>query len=281
MTARQALLPPPLPKGDIEFISTLIETANERLIVPRWQNLSAEDAATAHSIDAVTIADTEAEAFLTEQLLHRFNDASIIGEEATKDGAESAIKPLTFTIDPVDGTRQFALGTKHFGTIVSLTLDGIISHAWIVCPLLNLRAYAARGQGVTLDGTPTIFKSADAAELPPLATPLAFYPKYLDRKALQQSLQNAGWRNVTAARSIAAECCLALRDDNHIHASSYYSPWDHAAPLLMFDEAGGYTWREHGDAKTLRGSGHERLVYATSNPAGTAARETFLRTTFN
>ena len=69
----------------------------------------------------VTIADRRSEEVLRALIAREFPDHGIIGEEF---GAESPDAEYTWVLDPIDGTRSFAAGSPHFGTLICLQHNG-------------------------------------------------------------------------------------------------------------------------------------------------------------
>jgi myo-inositol-1(or 4)-monophosphatase len=67
--------------------------------------------------DPVTEADRGAEAAIRALIKERYPDHTIFGEEF---GYEPGTSPLTWTLDPVDGTRPFVLGLPTWGTLIAL-----------------------------------------------------------------------------------------------------------------------------------------------------------------
>ena len=65
----------------------------------------------------VTYADKKAEEIMRERIAREFPDHGIIGEEF---GSENADAEYTWILDPIDGTRSFAAGSPHFGTLICL-----------------------------------------------------------------------------------------------------------------------------------------------------------------
>lgn len=65
----------------------------------------------------VTYADRKAEEIMRARIEAAFPDHGIIGEEfgESRPGAE-----FTWILDPIDGTRSFAAGSPHFGTLICL-----------------------------------------------------------------------------------------------------------------------------------------------------------------
>lgn len=70
--------------------------------------------------DPVTIADRDAEAAIRSLIKEHHPEHGILGEEH---GFEEGTSPLTWVIDPIDGTRAFIIGSPVWGTLIGLN-DG-------------------------------------------------------------------------------------------------------------------------------------------------------------
>ena len=71
--------------------------------------------------DPVTEADRAAEAAMRAVLAERRPDDGILGEEAAAVRGSSG---LTWTLDPIDGTRAFLAGAPTWGTLIACGPDG-------------------------------------------------------------------------------------------------------------------------------------------------------------
>ena len=69
----------------------------------------------------VTYADRKAEEIMREQISMEYPDHGIIGEEF---GVTNPDAEYTWVLDPIDGTRSFAAGSPHFGTLICLRHKG-------------------------------------------------------------------------------------------------------------------------------------------------------------
>ena len=131
-------------------IADLLREAADRFIVPRFQNLQSQDIATKTSdTDFVTIADQQAEAWLAPKL-SVLQPGFVIGEEAAS--LTPAIRdhiPVGYgwTIDPLDGTKNFVKGKQAFCSMVALLWNGQPVQSWIWQPLTQTLFYAAKGRG--------------------------------------------------------------------------------------------------------------------------------------
>ena len=67
--------------------------------------------------DPVTEADRGAESVIRAAIERTYPTHGIFGEEL---GRKRGASPLTWVIDPIDGTRSFILGQLHWGTLIAL-----------------------------------------------------------------------------------------------------------------------------------------------------------------
>ena len=131
-------------------VAGLMHTACEQLVLPRFRRLSSKDIETKSGPnDLVTVADREAELFLTPRLLELVG-GEVIGEEAcaSDPGLRSrADKPVAWTVDPVDGTGNFVAGNERFCCMVALMNHGVPVRSWILFPLQQRVYFAVAGEG--------------------------------------------------------------------------------------------------------------------------------------
>ncbi len=101
----------------LEFAHDLALAAGEA-ILPHFRNaLAVEDKHNYMGYDPVTVADRAAESVIRAAIKARYPEHGIIGEEH---GRESGTSPLTWVIDPIDGTKSFILGHLHWGVLIAL-----------------------------------------------------------------------------------------------------------------------------------------------------------------
>jgi myo-inositol-1(or 4)-monophosphatase len=92
--------------------------ASGAAITPYFRKrMSIENKADAGAFDPVTAADKAAERLIRKLLRQRFPEHGIIGEEFETVLSDS---PLTWVIDPIDGTRAFMSGMPLWGTLIGL-----------------------------------------------------------------------------------------------------------------------------------------------------------------
>jgi len=101
----------------------------------------------------VTEADRDVETFIRHQLLQRFPDANILGEEHAAAGDLDA--EWVWAIDPIDGTANFVAGLPIWAISIGLLKDGVPHLGVAYFPVLDECFSAVMGQGAFLNGKPT------------------------------------------------------------------------------------------------------------------------------
>lgn len=242
-----------IPAIDMDAVRRLIEETAQKTILPRFRQLDRADVSLkAGPHDLVTIADQEAEAYLTPRLRDLIAGSSVVGEEATS-GDEGIMEALrrpgsTWLIDPVDGTANFAVGNALFAVMVALVHDGDAVAAWIHDPVRNITAMVQKGQGAVMreaDGTQRPLVMPKPASLAHLSG--APNIRYGDRDFAARIAHRADRTAGILILRCAGQEYLAMLE-GHIHYAVYNRamPWDHAAGCLLVTEAGGVARRLDG-----------------------------------
>jgi len=236
-------------------VLTLLQDVAERVINPRFRNLVAGEVDEKNPGDLVTVADREAEVLITEALLDAYPDALVLGEEATAtddsllDRFRSA--DHAFTVDPVDGTKNFVSGSPDHAVMVAEVRGGDVLRSWIWQPQHQLAYVAERGAGAWCNGRRLV--------RPPVGRDV---------------------RGVTARRSWIGRALGTLRaldltwvccgvDYPHLAegAADYAlywrpKPWDHAPGSLLLSEIGGFVGTFDGSPYLPQGDPPLGLVSA-------------------
>jgi histidinol phosphatase-like enzyme (inositol monophosphatase family) len=101
----------------LEFACTVAVAAGAAILPHFRQSIDVEDKGGVDGYDPVTEADRNAEVVIRAEIERVYPTHGIFGEEhGRKDGSS----PLTWVIDPIDGTRSFILGQLHWGTLIAL-----------------------------------------------------------------------------------------------------------------------------------------------------------------
>jgi myo-inositol-1(or 4)-monophosphatase len=99
--------------------------------------------------DQVTDADVAIEAFLLQRIREHFPKDAILSEETL---SHAGIQGRTWTVDPIDGTANFAKGFPLFGIQCALFEGGapVMSAIWL--PAFDECYTAVRGEGAYCNG---------------------------------------------------------------------------------------------------------------------------------
>lgn len=144
---------------DTPGMLTLMQEVAAEVIDPRFRALAqGEVSSKAHPRDLVTVADREAEVLLTRALRAAYPHAMVLGEEAAAADPDllaafrAASADHAFTVDPVDGTRNFVAGSPDHAVMVGEVRGGQAVRAWIWQPQHGMAYVAEQGAGAWRDG---------------------------------------------------------------------------------------------------------------------------------
>lgn len=227
-------------------VLAVIKDACERAVMPRYQQLEAHEVVDKSPGDLVTIADREAEVILTEGLAKLLPDAAIVGEEAC--AANPALMDrlgdaLCWIIDPIDGTNNFANGKPPFGIMVALAEAGETIGGWIYDPLRGRFCTAHKGQGAWIDGERITARAS--GQTPPIAAISLVFADPERRAALKTHIA-PHYTLVDIPRCAAEQYPRIVLGENDITIFERTLAWDHAAGVLLLNEAGGKVARPDG-----------------------------------
>ena len=111
-----------------EQVLTLLQDVAAEIITPRFRALAEHHVSEKAPGSLVTIADHEAEVAITTALRTAYPEAVVLGEEAYEADpsilADYAAAGHAFTVDPVDGTRNFVHGSADHAVMVAEIVDG-------------------------------------------------------------------------------------------------------------------------------------------------------------
>jgi fructose-1,6-bisphosphatase/inositol monophosphatase family enzyme len=211
-------------------VLTLLREVGDQVVVPRFGALESGDVGRKQLRAPVTVADREAEVLLADTLREAYPGAVVLGEEAV--AADPAVLARfrdadhAFTVDPVDGTRQFVRGSPDHAMMLAELRDGQVVRSWIWQPQ-HRRAYVSEaGGGVMVDGR----RPPSRPDTPPDRSVGAAWP----RRA----------RAVLRDLTLTGTCCGVDYPRLAQGAADYAlfwrpQPWDHAPGSLLLTEVGG------------------------------------------
>ena len=254
----------PVTDDVIERVSTLIEQVANDEIVPRFRRLVGDSIRTKEGGEVVTDADLAAEKALAVGLRQIIPRSLVVGEEAAS-ADPTLVRSLgqaddVWLIDPVDGTTHFARGEEPFGVMVALVRDGQTIAGWIHLPISGVMATAVRGLGARLNGR--VAQPSFRGGTPRGALLTRFFPS-----PLKGQIERAG----QGLDLVESQWCAAARYVRLLEGAEQFAlyfrthPWDHAAGVLLVQEAGGIA-RRLDRSPYSAGDEKDGLLVATNEP---------------
>jgi len=255
-----------LPGVDTDAVLTLLQDVADQVINPRFRSLNADEVHEKRPGDLVTAADHEAEVLITAALLDAYPGAVVLGEEAyahdsTLLGRFSAADHA-FTVDPVDGTKNFVHGSKDHAVMVAELHANKVTRSWIWHPQHQTSYVAEHGAGA--------FRTREGGAPERLTRPAA-PPVPLE------------WRTVTSRRSWVGReldglrpleltwvCCgvdypRLVEGFADVVLYGHANAWDHAPGALLLTEAGGRHGTIDGRAYDPRSTERPGLIAAADD----------------
>ncbi len=222
---------------DTDAVLRLLQEVAAEVINPRFRALLDHQISEKNPGDLVTIADHESEALITQALLGAYPDAVVLGEEATVHDPDLldrfAAADHGFTVDPVDGTKNFVHGSPDHAVMVGEMLGGEVVRGWIWQPQHEAAYVAERGAGAWRNGERLAVTPA-----PPAGEDGAAPYRTARRAWVGRDLGGLGTLELTWA------CCGVdyphlVAGDARAIVYNHSKPWDHLPGALLVAEAGG------------------------------------------
>lgn len=248
-----------MPATDLSLLVKAAEQAGD--IASRYTGQDARRWDKPGGAGPVTEADLAVNAMLEDMLQQARPGYGWLSEE-TEDSTARLSRERVFIIDPIDGTRSFAEGSRTWAHSIAVAEQGSVTAAVIYLPQRGLMYTAAKGQGAACNGSPIEVSSA---------TELAG----TEILAAKPNLQPHHWLGGTPPAFIRSyRPSLAYRlakvADGRFGAMLTLRPsweWDIAAGDLLLREAGGVISDRSGSPLRFNNP-HPRLngVIAGSRP---------------
>ncbi|MCA1305452.1 inositol monophosphatase [Microbacterium esteraromaticum] len=200
--------------------------------------------------DIVTEADREVEQLIRDRIRTERPDDGFLGEET---GAERGASGLTWVVDPIDGTVNYAYGIPTYSVSIAVVEGEPIPESWqgvaaaVCAPGLGELFTAARGEGAWLDGVRlSVTTETPAGAL--LATGFGYDPATHDGDLamVRQVMPIARDLRRMGSAAIDLAYVAAGRLDGFFERG--LNPWDFAAGAILVHEAGGLVSRLELDA---------------------------------
>ena len=188
-------------------------------------------------IDLVTATDLAVEDLLTDRLGAIVPEAAFLAEESA---AKTELSGLTWIIDPLDGTTNFAHGFPFVCTSVALYEGQTPLLGCVFAPILHQFFWAGRGLGAFCNGERLRVSTTDTLEASLVATGFPYaIRENLDEIMADLRATLAATQGIRRPGSAALDLAYVAAGRCDAFYELALNPWDVAAGVLLVTEAGG------------------------------------------
>jgi len=199
-----------------------------------------------------TQTDRNAQEVILKHLQTSFPDDTLCAEETTETlqrGKRSGAR--VWIVDPIDGTRGFAMKNGEFSVMIGLVVDGELAVGVVLEPVYARLTFARRGGGCwTRIGNmePERCRVATAAKL----SESILVQSHSKPGQISNPVQLLKPLRVIETYSAGVKLALVARGEADLYVNTYpnFHDWDICAGHLLVNEAGGAVTALDGDRIT-------------------------------
>ena len=206
--------------------------------------------------DVVPAMDTAAESLIRDRLTAARPDDGFFGEEGSRTAGTSGV---TWIVDPLDGTVNYLYGLPSYAVSIAASLDrhggpgdggategageaageaGTVVAGAVFCPPTGELWTATRGGGAFLDGSPIRVNQATELAQALVGTGFWYDAELRARQAALLTRVLPRVRDIRRIGSAAVDLCGVACGRLDAFYETGLHPWDHAAGVLVAEEAG-------------------------------------------
>ncbi|MSR29967.1 MAG: inositol monophosphatase [Gemmataceae bacterium] len=210
--------------------------------------------------DLTTETDKQSQEIILKILRDAFPEDSLCAEENTP---TLALGPKgskrTWVVDPIDGTRGFAMKNGEFSVMVALLENGQVTVGVVLEPASGKTTYAARGQGcklAQLGASETVCLVGKASALK-TSTLVQSHAKPGAVSKAEQAFQP---EKILQVYSAGLKLAMVARGEADLYANNYlgFHDWDICAGHILVEEAGGLVTTFDGTPISYGGVGFKQ-----------------------
>ena len=260
---------------DPNDLKEILYNISKKIIVPNFGNLTSNQISYKNEKDIVTEIDFAVELELSISLPKLLKNANFIGEEIYAKNPSILKYYLSdnfcWTVDPIDGTSNFAKSKDRFAVMVALTKNKKILQSFIYKPITEEFMYADNtatfldNKKIKLNKNTEIEKSIGSIST-----------KYwVETNKTRLLAIKDKFKNINSYGSIGCEYFdIALGNRDFALLSRLY-PWDHIPGVFIVKQAGGHDchfnkmeYKFYENSKNLVVSNSQKLSYEILNLIG-------------
>jgi fructose-1,6-bisphosphatase/inositol monophosphatase family enzyme len=246
---------PAFSRRDLGQLAAILRAGARSEIMPRFRRLAPGAVRQKTGpLDLVTEADVAAETVMAAAMEKAFPGVLVVGEEAAASDpaliGRLAAAPMAITLDPIDGTANYAAGVPLFGVMAAVVEHGVTTACVVLDPVVDSYAAARLGDGAAehaADGSVLDLRVAAPVPLARMTGMVSW--RFLPRAQRDFALANLHrLATVWDHRCAAHEYRILVSGHGHFVLFNRLMPWDHLPGVLLHSEAGGYAAKFDGTA---------------------------------
>lgn len=197
-----------------------------------------------------TATDRDSQELILQQLQEAFPDDALCAEESTPTlSSAKRSGSRIWIVDPIDGTRGFAMKNGEFSVMIGLLVEGFLAVGVVLEPVFNRVTYATAGKGCWVQSGSGEAKRCRVSTTTDLraAALVQSHSKPNIKSAPVKAIQPA---KVLEMYSAGVKLALVARGEADLYVNTYsrFADWDICAGHLLVTEAGGEVTTLAGNA---------------------------------
>ena len=189
-----------------------------------------------------THVDRGCQEIILKHLRAAFPDDGIVAEENTPTVTDAPTgADRTWVVDPIDGTRGFAMKNGEFSVMVGLTVGGVPVVGVVLEPTRDRVTFAVAGGGCWVrvgDGEPVRCRASDRADVADAVLVESWGKPSRPPKPIIKAIAPA---KLLATYSAGIKLAMVARGEADLYVNDYagFKDWDVCAGHVLIEEAGG------------------------------------------
>ena len=253
-------------------IREILLNVSKKNIIPSFGNLNKNQISYKNGIDIVTDIDIAVEIELNHQLSKLLKNSNFIGEETySKDPTilnYYLSEDFCWTVDPIDGTNNFANSKEKFAVMIALTKNKKIIQSFIYKPITKEFMYTDIN-GVYLNDNKIKLNKDIKIENAVGSISIKYWDKEKRIKILKIKDK---FLNINSYGSIGCEYFDIALGQRNFAILSRLHPWDHIPGVFIVRRAGGHDchfdkleYKFYNNSNNLIVSNSKKLNYEILN----------------
>ncbi len=185
--------------------------------------------------DLVSDADRAAEKLVVELIAAAFPNDAIVGEEGASTPGTSGRR---WIVDPLDGTTNFVYGFDSFCVSIGVEDQNGPLAGCVHDPVRHETFSAVRGGGADVNGSSLKPASTEGVGRALVGTGFSYRADQREWQAMVMSRLLPRVRDIRRVGSAALDLCWVAAGRLDAHVERGLALWDHAAGVLIAEEAG-------------------------------------------